>query len=78
LQPQPGRSSTRAGRAEELAGEELERGIEVFARRSEEHGGRPWSADDVRPPAPHRLYRATVDRHWMLDKEAKPGDRRTP
>jgi hypothetical protein len=65
-------------RAEELAGEELERGIEVFARRSEEHGGRPWSADDVRPPAPHRLYRATVDRHWMLDKEAKPGDRRTP
>ena len=66
-----------SARAEELAGEELERGIEVFARRSEEHGGRPWSADDVRPPAPHRLYRASVDRHWMLDKEAMPGDRRT-
>jgi nitroimidazol reductase NimA-like FMN-containing flavoprotein (pyridoxamine 5'-phosphate oxidase superfamily) len=67
-----------SARADELAGEEVERGIEVFARRSEEHGGRPWSADDVRPPAPHRLYRASVDQHWMLDKEAKPGDRRTP
>jgi nitroimidazol reductase NimA-like FMN-containing flavoprotein (pyridoxamine 5'-phosphate oxidase superfamily) len=67
-----------SARAEELAGEELERGVEVFARRSEEHGGRPWSADDVTPPAPHRLYRASVDQHWMLDKEARPGDRRTP
>jgi len=67
-----------SARAEELEGEELERGIEVFAHRSEEHGGRSWSADDVRPPAPHRLYRASVGRHWMLDKEARPGDRRTP
>jgi nitroimidazol reductase NimA-like FMN-containing flavoprotein (pyridoxamine 5'-phosphate oxidase superfamily) len=67
-----------SARAEELAGEELERGIEVFARRSGEHGGRAWNADDVTPPAPHRLYRASVDQHWMLDKEARPGDRRTP
>ena len=67
-----------SARAEELSGEGLEHGIEVFARRSGEHGGRPWSADDVRPPAPHRLYRASVERHWMLDKGARPGDRRTP
>jgi len=53
-------------------------GVYMSAHRSEEHGGRSWSADDVRPPAPHRLYRASVDRHWMLDKEARPGDRRTP
>jgi nitroimidazol reductase NimA-like FMN-containing flavoprotein (pyridoxamine 5'-phosphate oxidase superfamily) len=66
-----------SARAEGLEGEELVRGIEVFAHRSEEHGGRSWSADDVRPPAPHRLYCATVERHWMLDKEARPGDRRT-
>jgi nitroimidazol reductase NimA-like FMN-containing flavoprotein (pyridoxamine 5'-phosphate oxidase superfamily) len=66
-----------SGRAEELVGEELERGIEIFSRRSVEHGVRPWSADDVRPPAPHRVYRASADRHWMLDKEARPGDRRT-
>ena len=67
-----------SARAEELEGEELERGIEVFAHRSEEHGGRSWSADDVRPPAPRRLYRASVNQHWMLDTEARPGDRRTP
>jgi nitroimidazol reductase NimA-like FMN-containing flavoprotein (pyridoxamine 5'-phosphate oxidase superfamily) len=67
-----------AARAEELAGEELERGIEVFSQRSVEHGARAWNAGDVNPPAPHRLYRATADQHWMLDKEARPGDRRTP
>ena len=67
-----------AARAEELTGAELERGIELFSRRSQEHGGHPWSADDVRPPAPHRLFRASVTQHWTLDPEAKPGDRRTP
>jgi nitroimidazol reductase NimA-like FMN-containing flavoprotein (pyridoxamine 5'-phosphate oxidase superfamily) len=67
-----------SARAEELAGEELERGIEVFSQRSVQHGGRPWNADDVRATAPHRLYRASVDQHWLLDKEARPGDRRTP
>jgi nitroimidazol reductase NimA-like FMN-containing flavoprotein (pyridoxamine 5'-phosphate oxidase superfamily) len=67
-----------AARAEELTGAELERGIELFSRRSQEHGGHPWSAGDVRPPAPHRLFRASVTQHWTLDPEAKPGDRRTP
>lgn len=66
-----------SARAEELEGEELERGIEIFSRRGEEHGGRPWTAEDVRPPAPHRLYRASATQYWMLDKTAKPGDRRT-
>jgi nitroimidazol reductase NimA-like FMN-containing flavoprotein (pyridoxamine 5'-phosphate oxidase superfamily) len=65
-------------RAEELAGWELESGIEVFSRRSQDHGGRLWSADDVRPPAPHRLFRASVTQHWTLDPTAKPGDHRTP
>jgi nitroimidazol reductase NimA-like FMN-containing flavoprotein (pyridoxamine 5'-phosphate oxidase superfamily) len=67
-----------SARAGELEGEELERGIAVFSRWSVKHGVRAWSTDDVMPPAPHRLYRATVDQHWMLDKEARPGDRRTP
>jgi nitroimidazol reductase NimA-like FMN-containing flavoprotein (pyridoxamine 5'-phosphate oxidase superfamily) len=66
-----------AARAEELTGAELERAIEVFSRRGQEHGGRPWSVADVQPPAPHRLYRASATRYWMLDKDAKPGDRRT-
>ena len=65
-------------RAEELTGSELERGIEVFSRRSQEHGGKPWNADDVKPPAPHRLFRASTTQHWTLDPTAKPGDRRAP
>ena len=66
-----------SARAEELTGSELERAIEVFSRRGVEHGGKPWTADDVRPPAPHRLFRASATRHWTLDPTAKPGDRRT-
>jgi hypothetical protein len=26
-----------------------------------------WTIDDVTPPAKHRLYRATVQRWWVLD-----------
>ena len=54
--------------AEQLGGAEEERGIEIFSRRSVRHGGRPWTVEDVRPPAPLRLYRANVTEHWMLDK----------
>jgi nitroimidazol reductase NimA-like FMN-containing flavoprotein (pyridoxamine 5'-phosphate oxidase superfamily) len=62
--------------AAELASDDLEAGIDVFSRRSIEHGARPWTAEDVRAPAPIRLYRATVSAHWVLDPEASP-DRRT-
>jgi len=62
--------------AEELEGEDLDRGIDVFARRSEEHGGqREWKAEDVRPPAPYRLYRATASEHSVLDPAASPDHR---
>jgi nitroimidazol reductase NimA-like FMN-containing flavoprotein (pyridoxamine 5'-phosphate oxidase superfamily) len=67
-----------AARAEELTGSELEHGIEVFSRRSQGHGGRPWKPNDVRSPAPHRLFRASATQHWTLNPTAKPGDRRTP
>ena len=53
--------------AEELGGDEATRGIETFSRRSLAHGGVAWSIDDVRPPARHRLYRATVTEHFVLD-----------
>jgi nitroimidazol reductase NimA-like FMN-containing flavoprotein (pyridoxamine 5'-phosphate oxidase superfamily) len=67
-----------SARAEELSGAELERGIEIFLRRTLEHGGKKqWSAEDVRPPAPHRLFRASATQHWTLDPSAKPGDQRT-
>jgi nitroimidazol reductase NimA-like FMN-containing flavoprotein (pyridoxamine 5'-phosphate oxidase superfamily) len=63
--------------ADEPEGRELDRGIEIFSRRSEEQGARAWSRGDVVPPAPIRLYRAMVSEHFMLDPAVSP-DTRTP
>jgi pyridoxine/pyridoxamine 5'-phosphate oxidase len=60
--------------AEQLAGEELDRGIEAFSARSRAHGAGAWTRQDVSPPARHRLYRATASKHWILDSR----DRRIP
>jgi hypothetical protein len=46
----------------------------VFSRHGEAQGLRAWSREDVVPPARHRLYRATVSEHFVLD----PHDRRLP
>jgi nitroimidazol reductase NimA-like FMN-containing flavoprotein (pyridoxamine 5'-phosphate oxidase superfamily) len=62
-----------SGLAEELTGHELERAIAIFSRRSEAQGGRPWSPEDVRPPARHRLYCIVVSEHFVLTD----GDERT-
>jgi hypothetical protein len=63
--------------AGELAGEGLERGIEIFSDTSMADGARPWRREDVEPPAPYRLYRATVSEHSVLDPSSRP-DRRLP
>ena len=66
-----------AGSAEQLSGDDLDRGIAVFSDRSETHGGRRWTQEDVQPPATYRLYRATASEHWVLDPDGHP-DHRTP
>jgi nitroimidazol reductase NimA-like FMN-containing flavoprotein (pyridoxamine 5'-phosphate oxidase superfamily) len=68
-----------AATAEQVREGEEEPGMEVFNRWGREQGGRPWTLDEVRPPSSIRLYRATVSRHWMLDKSGEgPGhDHRT-
>lgn len=65
--------------AEELAGEDLERGIGIFSRASAAAGGElsEWRLVDVRAPAPYRLFRATASEHWVLDPDSSP-DRRAP
>jgi hypothetical protein len=63
--------------AEQPTGDDLDRGIEIFSRRSEAQGARTWTREDVLPTAPIRLFRATVSEHSMLDPDARP-DRRTP
>lgn len=55
-----------AGTAEELAGAELDGGIEVFGRLSAADVGRLWTLDDVQPPSRLRLYRATASEHYVL------------
>jgi nitroimidazol reductase NimA-like FMN-containing flavoprotein (pyridoxamine 5'-phosphate oxidase superfamily) len=50
--------------AEEVAAED----IGVFARESVAQGETVWTSDDVTAPARHRLYRATVTEHYVLDE----------
>ena len=50
-------------------------GIDAFSRRSLAHGGREWGSADVRPGTGIRLYRATVDSHWILAKDGRPDHR---
>jgi nitroimidazol reductase NimA-like FMN-containing flavoprotein (pyridoxamine 5'-phosphate oxidase superfamily) len=58
--------------AEEVA--DVDVGLAVFSARSQAQGLRAWAHDDVLPPARHRLYRAGVSEHFVLD----PHDRRVP
>ena len=53
--------------AEQLAEAEVDDAIHVFSRHGEAQGLRAWTRDDVVPPARHRLYRATVSEHFVLD-----------
>jgi nitroimidazol reductase NimA-like FMN-containing flavoprotein (pyridoxamine 5'-phosphate oxidase superfamily) len=60
--------------AGEVTGADLERGIELYSRRSVERGLREWRGDDVRAPAKHRLFRAVASEHFVLS----PNDERVP
>ena len=64
-----------AAEAQEISGPELERGIDLFSRRSLAHGGVAWTPDDVRGRAPIRLYRATAVDHSILAKDGRPDHR---
>jgi pyridoxine/pyridoxamine 5'-phosphate oxidase len=48
--------------AEEVADD----GLDVFNRRGEAQGLRPWTSVDVLPPGRHRLFRATAREHFVL------------
>jgi hypothetical protein len=44
---------------------EIERLMPIFSERSIAQGGSGWTADEVRPPAELRPYRATVSRAFL-------------
>jgi nitroimidazol reductase NimA-like FMN-containing flavoprotein (pyridoxamine 5'-phosphate oxidase superfamily) len=60
------------GVAGELAGSQVERGLEVFDRVSRKDLGREWGLDDVRHPSLFRLYRATISEHFVLIRGRDP------
>jgi pyridoxine/pyridoxamine 5'-phosphate oxidase len=57
-----------SGVARELPAHETAEGLEVFSSRSVSHGGEPVTAEDVAPPARHRLYQATAEAVYWLDE----------
>lgn len=60
------------GVADELTGVDLERGLEIFNRVSQEEIGTSWVLDDVQGSALFRLYRATISEHWALIRGGDP------
>jgi nitroimidazol reductase NimA-like FMN-containing flavoprotein (pyridoxamine 5'-phosphate oxidase superfamily) len=60
--------------AKQLPEPDVEDAIRIFSRHGEAQGLRAWTREDVVPPARHRLYRATVSEHFVLD----PHDQRLP
>ena len=50
---------------EELSGEDIGRGLEIYPGPTE-RGGRPMEPADVQPPFAYRLYRARVSEHSVL------------
>ena len=61
--------------AQELDDTAITDWIELFSQRSVRHGGRPFTANDVRAPAGLRLYLATAHDHYVLETDV---DRRIP
>jgi hypothetical protein len=61
-----------SGRAEELTGDGLERGIELFDRISQTEISRAWGLSDVQPPSLFRLYCATAQEHYVLIRGRDP------
>jgi Pyridoxamine 5'-phosphate oxidase len=64
-----------AATAEEVTGDEVQRGIEVFSGRSLAHGGVAWTPEDVQEPGGLRLYRARATDHSILAKDGQPDHR---
>jgi hypothetical protein len=63
-----------SARGAELGGYEAELGLEIFSARSVASGLPPWTREQIGPQAPHRLYRATATKQFLLDER----DERVP
>jgi hypothetical protein len=59
-----GRAAYLVGEAVELSGSDLDRGLAIYPGRPERGAG-SLAREDVVPPAPYRLYRASVSAHFV-------------
>lgn len=68
-QLRPGSGQARAvylaGTAGLVPEAEVAHGLEIYPGAAE-RGGRVIAPEELRPPGPYRLYRATATRHWVL------------
>lgn len=56
------------GVARELPAHETPEGVEIYSRRSVDHGGNSFTTEDISPPAQHRLYQATAEAIFVVDE----------
>jgi hypothetical protein len=66
VQPGSGKAVYMSAVAKELSESDIDRGIDIFSRGAVGRGAWAWNSEQVRPPAPYRLYRATVSQHSTL------------
>jgi nitroimidazol reductase NimA-like FMN-containing flavoprotein (pyridoxamine 5'-phosphate oxidase superfamily) len=52
--------------AEQVADQDIDRGMATFSEASQARGGRAWSRSADEAPARHRLYPATAAQHIVL------------
>jgi pyridoxine/pyridoxamine 5'-phosphate oxidase len=57
--------------AAEVPDSEVEQGMAVFSRRSQDQGGDHYTAADVRPPATLRLYRAVASQAFVGSRDIR-------
>jgi nitroimidazol reductase NimA-like FMN-containing flavoprotein (pyridoxamine 5'-phosphate oxidase superfamily) len=55
-----------SGVAEEVTGDEVAHGVEIFSRGAQAQGAGEWTPEKVQPPARLRLYRATASQQFIL------------
>ena len=63
--PYHGRAVYAVGEAREVAGDELDRALDVYPGPAD-RGATPVTREDVTGPADYRLYRATASEVWVL------------
>jgi hypothetical protein len=66
VRPGSGQAVYMSAVAKEVSGSDIDRGIDIYSRGAVARAAWEWKAEQVRPPARYRVYRATVAQHSIL------------